>query len=40
MQGTFTEEHTSITAMATLAGLSVSFGSTGDCFDNAAIEST
>ncbi len=30
---------TDFTAMATLAGLSVSFGSTGDCFDNAAIES-
>jgi putative transposase len=31
---------TDFTAMATLAGLQVSFGSTGDCFDNAAIEST
>lgn len=30
---------TDFTAMATLAGLQVSFGSTGDCFDNAAIES-
>ncbi len=30
---------TDFCAMATLAGLEVSFGTTGDCFDNAAIES-